>query len=219
MYRTILFDFDGTIVSSLELWLEGFRHAFSELGRDVPDSTIIERCFYRDGESLIAEFELECSKTFWGLVEARLTGLTPVMFPGVREVLDHCSKQNIPLGLVTSSEQEFVRRAFKELQIGKYFDVMVTANDITNFKPHPEPVLQALKRLNAKPEETLFVGDHMVDVIAGKAAGTATAVFYTEEHSRFHDYDAVKGAGPDFIFSDYRELLVKLTALSEPVAG
>jgi pyrophosphatase PpaX len=214
VYKTILFDFDGTLVSSLELWLEGFKHAFKQLGQDVTETAIIERCFYRAEDEIVASFNLPCVKTFWSLVEERLNTMSPEIFPGVTDLLAYCKDQNLKIGLVTSSEKSFVHRAFAELDIGHYFETVVTANDIVNFKPHPEPVLKALKRLGSRAEDTLFVGDNSVDVRAGKAAGVYTAVFFSEvHHGRFHKYNQLADCQPDYIFDDYSELKQQLEIL------
>lgn len=212
MYQTLLFDFDGTLSPTLDYWLVGFKYALKKLGVEVPETTIIQHCFYK-GEKEIAEtFALESCDEFWQLVSEGMKDhyAAPELFPGVNEVLHHCQLHKIPVGLVTSGERAVVEPALHTLGIHHHFDVTITANDITRFKPHPEPVLKALKALKATPKKTLFVGDYLVDVAAGKAAGTDTAVFFTENHSRFHKLEELRSAEPTFIFSDYRDLLSKL---------
>jgi pyrophosphatase PpaX len=117
----------------------------------------------------------------------------------------------VKVGLVTSGERGVVEPALHKLGVHHHFQITVTANDITHFKPHPEPVLKALSALNSKPENTLFVGDHLVDIAAGKAAGTDTAIYFTEKHSRFHKIEELQSAEPTFIFSDYKDLLASLS--------
>lgn len=211
MYQTVLFDFDGTLVSSLEHWLAAYKHTFAKFGKNLSEEEIIEGAFYRDDAELVAKFDIACARTFWDSVSQHLTSSTPIMFPGVRDVLEHLAKRKIPIGLVTSGERDVVERSLKHLEIGHYFSTTVTANDISNFKPHPEPVLKALSQLKADPKQTLFVGDYVVDVKAGKAAGTSTALYFTESHSRFHNRDHLEATEPDFMFSDYKELLARLS--------
>jgi len=57
MYRTILFDFDGTLIPSLDLWLQAFQYAISQYGREIPEQTIIDRFYYRDYADVCAEFD------------------------------------------------------------------------------------------------------------------------------------------------------------------
>ena len=174
----------------------------------VSEAEIIERCFYRKEVEIIKSFNLTCAQTFWRLTEESLAKsyASPILFSGAEDVLNYCRQEAIPVGLVTSSEKSFVVNALRVMGISHHFSVIVTANDVANFKPHPEPVLQALTKLEAQANQTLFIGDYVVDIQAGKAAGTHTALFFTDGHNRFHKYEHVAATEPDFIFSDYKQL-------------
>ncbi len=211
-YQTILFDFDGTLTPSLELWLQAFHHALAQYGRELPEETIIRRIFYRPYETVVQEFDLPSAPEFERHVHDGLALAfdAPRLFPGVREVLAHCQAQNLAVGLVTSSPKPPVMNALERTGIRHYFRAVVTGNDITHFKPHPEPVLKALQQLGRSAEGTLFVGDYTADVVAGHAAGTRTALFLPEQHTRFYDFATLHATQPDFVFSAYPELLAHL---------
>lgn len=211
-YKTVLFDFDGTLSPTLDYWLNSFRSALGTLGIHANDDEIFAKCFYKNDEQIANAFGLESCSAFWRHTSDALKVHfdAPELFSGVDDVLAHCEKLNVKVGLVTSGERAVVEPALQKMGVHHHFHTTVTADDITNFKPHPEPVLKALAALQSKPEETLFVGDHMVDVAAGRAAGTDTAIYFTERHSRFHRMDELQSAGPTFIFSDYKDLLAKL---------
>jgi pyrophosphatase PpaX len=219
-YDTLLFDFDGTLTPSLELWLQAFQHALAQYGRELPERTIIDRFFYAEYAEVAQEFGLPPGSDFEGHVRTGLTYAFSDMrlFPGVREVLDYGARQGIPMGLVTSSPKPQVQKALKDLDIARYFDAVVTGDDITHFKPHPEPVQMALDTLGKPPEGTLFIGDYTVDVIAGKAAGTETALFVPEQHGRFYDFAVLHATRPGFVFSAYPELLEHLQLHCEMAA-
>lgn len=212
MFEAVLFDFDGTLVPSLDYWLSGFKHAFAELGHEVSEQEIIEGCFYKD-DSLVAEaFGIESHKTFWQLVQHKIVLHydSAALVPGARDVLDFCRERHLPVGLVTSSEKPVIERAFEVLDLGSYFGSVVTADDVVNLKPHPEPVLKALGELGAQAGKTLFIGDYVVDVKAGKAAGVSTAIYFADDHKRFHDPSHIEASRPDFMFASYGELLERL---------
>ena len=212
MLEAVLFDFDGTLVPSLDYWLSGFKHAFAELGHEVSEQEIIEGCFYKD-DSLVAEaFGIESHKTFWQLVQHKIVMHydSAALVPGAREVLDFCRERNLPLALVTSSEKPVIERAFEVLDLASYFNSVVTADDVVNLKPHPEPVLKALAELGVQAEKALFIGDYVVDVKAGRAAGVTTAIYFADDHKRFHDPSHIEASGPDFMFASYSELLGRL---------
>lgn len=219
-YQTVLFDFDGTLTPSLELWLQAFQYALRQYDRDIPEETIIQRFFYRDYHEVAGEFDLPSGPELERHVHNGLTLAfsEPLLFPGARDVLEYCRDSSIALGLVTSSPRKQVVQALKQLDIAAYFEAVVTGNDITHYKPHPEPVQKALGLLGRSAERTLFVGDYLADVIAGQAAGTHTALFLPDQHRRFYDFAALRALNPDFTFSAYDELRKHLSANREQVA-
>jgi pyrophosphatase PpaX len=214
MYETVLFDFDGTLSPTLDYWFNSFRCALTKLGIQATDEEIFAKCFYKNDDQIAAAFSLDSATMFWRHTadELKIQLSAPELFAGVDEVLALCEARRVPVGLVTSGERGVVEPALHKLGVHHHFQVTVTADDITNFKPHPEPVLKALKALGANPAKTLFVGDHLVDIAAGKAAGTDTAIYFTNGHSRFHKLDELQAAAPTMIFSDYHDLLARLAA-------
>lgn len=212
-YTTVLFDFDGTLSPTLDYWFNSFRAALTALKIEATDAEILQKCFYKNDDAIAEAFGLDSCADFWQHTSAALKEhfANPELFAGVDEVLAWCEEEGVRVGLVTSGERAVVEPALEKLGVHHHFQVTVTANDITHFKPHPEPVLKALKALGSDASRTLFVGDHMVDVAAGKAAGTDTAIFFTERHSRFHRLEELKSGEPTFIFSDYRELKEAMT--------
>jgi len=208
MYRTILFDFDGTLIPSLDLWLQAFQYAIAQYGRDIPEQTIIDRFYYRDYADVCAEFDFPDAAEMERHVHDGIATAyeTAVLFDDALHVLDASRAAGMKTGLVTSSPRLEVLAALKRLGIDGSFDTIVTGSDIVNFKPHPEPVLLALSNLGEKPEDTIFVGDYIFDVLAGNAAGTTTALFLPDRHTRFYDFDKLRATGPDLTFTSYRDL-------------
>lgn len=209
MYDTILFDFDGTLVPSLELWLGSFQYALAKLGRTVPEDQILTRFFYREFDDVAQEFGLPSGKEFGDHVHDGLMDAfgTVLLYPGVRDVLDWCRAQpHLAVGLVTSSPRPQVEHALAQLGITDRFHAVVTGHDITHYKPHPEPVLLALEKLNRSPEQALFIGDYLADVLAGQAAGTHTALFLPPGHAKFYDFAALRALGPTYEFTQWNEL-------------
>jgi len=207
-YSTILLDFDGTLTNSLELWLQSFHFAFSQFDRKHTDETIIKGCFYRSLHDVSKEFDVP-HEEFSSHLQAGLWNAfeNPALFEGVLEFLQACKNGGSKIGLVTSSGAEVVHRALTSMEIEGFFSTVVTADDIANFKPHPEPVLLALKRLDSRPEQSIFVGDSQADILAGHAAGTDTALFYPALHHRFYEFETLNKTNPHFIFGDYKELM------------
>jgi HAD superfamily hydrolase (TIGR01549 family) len=208
MYSTILFDFDGTLASSLDAWLVAFEKTFVSFGQSVSHESIIERCSHRSFEEIVLEFGLSGALQFEEMVLLELGKAYEQvkLFAGVEEVLQDCQNKKIKLAVVTSAPGKQVESALHALGIDSFFGSIVTADHVTNFKPHPEPVSLALKNIDSDASDTLFVGDSIVDILAGQAAGTKTALFFPEMHKRFYDYQKLMETKPDFVFNHYEEL-------------
>lgn len=221
-YRAVLFDFDGTLTPSLPLWVEGYRIALTGgFGLELSDDEIIERCFFRDwvdvaGDLGIASVDELRLRVQLGVHEAFLEAQ---LFPLARPLLEHCRSHGLQTALVTSSPRAIVGPVAARLGLHELFDFVVSGDDVQNYKPHPEPLLTTLAALARSAADAIMVGDSRADILAGKAAGVATALFLPEDHARFHSFDELRAMQPDHVFTHHAELpaLLGLPALAEDV--
>jgi pyrophosphatase PpaX len=215
MINTILLDFDGTLSPSLDLWLKAYQDGLAAHNRSIPEEEIIRNWFYEKYENLCAQYDLPSAQILEENIRLSLLKSyeTAQLFPMVREFLEESKRKGLKLGIVSSSYREQLKEQLKRLEIAEYFDTLVGAGDTPYYKPRPEPVNLALENLDSLPHETLFVGDYLVDVEAGKAAGTFTALYMPEQNARFYDFEMLRASAPDFIFSHYEEMVVYLEGL------
>jgi len=211
-YSTVLFDFDGTLTPSLPLWVQAFRFTFAQFDRHMTDAEIIKSCFYRAWEHLVEEFQLPCPLEFTKFMKLGLTNAfeEAVLFPGVTETLNELANQNINLGIVTSSRRSIVNKFLTRHSLQHHFLTVVSEEDILQHKPHPEPVLLALARLNSPASNCVLIGDSSADMLAAEAAGIHRGLFLPNEHSAFYSFEALRGHRPEFIFHDYNQLAANL---------
>jgi HAD superfamily hydrolase (TIGR01549 family) len=213
MYRTILFDMDGTLSPSLPQWLKAFHQAFDQFGQQHSDELVIKSCFYRDPKHFVGEFGIDHDEFVDHLNAALKVNMEErSLFDGVVEMLDLCKSQQIVLGLVTSAKRETVQQVLIPLGIYDRFATIVAGGEASHYKPHPAPVLMAMQHLSACRETTIFIGDASADIEAGKAAGVDTALFRPEANAQFHDHEALAAAKPHFVFDDYAVMRGYLTA-------
>lgn len=189
--RTILFDLDGTLIDSAELILDSFRHTMRvHLGRVPPDAEWLRTM----GQPLEAQFldfargPAEAAAMLATYLEHNAAAHDRLLrpFPGVREYVGGLADRGYRLGIVTSKRRESALRGLRGcgFEVG-WFAAVVTASDVEHFKPDPEPVRRALERAGeAEPGRTLFVGDSVHDLRAGRAAGTRTAAALWGPYSR-----------------------------------
>ena len=206
-YPTVLFDLDGTLIDSGAMILSSFRHATrTVLAREIADEELVAACGGATIHEQMRTFDRERVEE---LVRAYRAHNEPLhgeleAFRGVEDVLERLTADGRKLGVVTSKRRKTVDLAFGVLPIERYFDAVVTADDVRRHKPHPEPVLVALDRLASRREEAAFVGDSPFDVGAGKAAGVfSVGVSWGGIHpeKRLHE------AGADIVVHSPAELL------------
>jgi pyrophosphatase PpaX len=176
---TILFDLDGTLVDSIELILNSARYAFQKLERQCPpDSewkagigiplfTMFGR-YARDAAdqtALIAAYREYQLANHDRLIRC---------YDDVSSTVETLSRRGHELGIVTSKSEALAMRALAHVGLARFMDTVVGCDASTRHKPDPEPVRIALHRLDCAPEDALFVGDSVHDILAGNAAGVTT---------------------------------------------
>jgi phosphoglycolate phosphatase len=96
------------------------------------------------------------------------------LFDGVEHLLEQLDLANMPWGIVTNKSERFTHPLTEQMGL-RHRAISTVSGDTTPFsKPHPEPILHAAKVANIDPAFSLYVGDDMRDVLAGKAAGMKT---------------------------------------------
>jgi pyrophosphatase PpaX len=207
-YGTVLFDLDGTLIDSGAIIVASMKHAATTvLGRDIPEAELAAAI---GGPGLIAQMRALDASRVDELVEVYSAhnatlhdGLEACV--GVEDVLETLHGEGRRLGIVTAKRRATVRLAFEVLpQLERYFDVVVGSDDTERHKPDPEPILLALERLRATPEDAVYVGDSPFDLRAAKAAGVAAiGVTWGGIHSR----ERLQEEEPDALVDDAEELL------------
>lgn len=210
--RAVLFDFDGTLAPSLPLWIEAYHIALGSFGMSLSDAEVLRRCFFRDWADVAADLGVCTALELQAAVDRGLekSFAAATLYPLARDVIEHCRGHGLRTALVTSSPRRLIDTVAMNLEVHDLFDFVVCGGEVTNYKPHPEPVLRALQALECEPHAAIMIGDSAADILAGKAAGTRTALFMPDDHHLFHDGERLRATNPDFVFKDHAELRVKL---------
>jgi len=97
-----------------------------------------------------------------------------LVFAGLEYGLQLLEANRIPWGVVTNKPSRYTLPLLEGLHLDKRCAVTVCPDNVTHRKPHPEPLLKACAQLAVDPLHTIYVGDHVRDVEAGRAAGNFT---------------------------------------------
>ena len=118
---------------------------------------------------------LELRDEFLRRYEARMTQQTRV-FPAVPALLARLGEAGIAWGIVTNKATRFAAPLVAALGLVPSAGALVCGDTTPHSKPHPEPLLEAARRLGSPPAACIYVGDDRRDVDAGRAAGMRTVV-------------------------------------------
>ncbi len=97
-----------------------------------------------------------------------------VLFPGIPTLLDTLDTQEIRWGVVTNKPHRFTVPLLAALGLEARCACIVSGDSTPHPKPAPDPLLLACKTACVHPEQTLYVGDDVRDIVAGRAAGMVT---------------------------------------------
>jgi pyrophosphatase PpaX len=207
-FPVVLFDFDGTVVDSGGIILASMRHATETvLARSYSEAELLANV---GGPGLEAQMHAfapdqvdELVRVYRAHNEALHDDLQACA--GMEDVLATLKAEGRTLGLVTAKRRATVELAFARLPIDHYFDTVVSGDETERHKPDPAPLLLALERLDARPDDAVYVGDSPYDMQAARAGGLG-AVGVT--WGRIHDRDALADA--DVVVDTAEELLAVL---------
>lgn len=110
---------------------------------------------------------------FFDRYEQRLLRHTQV-FARIPELLQALDARGLPWGIVTNKSERFGQPVIHGLQLHLQSRVHIYGDTTPHAKPHPQPLLEAARRLAVEPSRCLYVGDDLRDIEAGRAAGMRT---------------------------------------------
>ncbi len=204
--HAILWDLDGTLLPSRQIAYDVWSRVFSELNITMPDQQIFADDFGMHLSSFIekhAGTQADRELLLKNFLEYQLAHYDNITFyGGSHEVIGKFHANGFKQAVVSSRGQQGrgkagTRSIVESSVIAPYISHIVSGDDVNNHKPHPEPLLLALKGLQVKPENSIMVGDNVVDIVAGKQAGTYT-IGVNHDRSQ-NTTNAMKEAGVDGI--------------------
>ena len=202
--RAVLFDLDGTLIDSAEDIGLALKKTLKDIGLEelYPDDV---RKYIGGGVKALLERVLgdKFREEYVELFRRHYLS-NPVVYTkpyeGVPEVLKELKGKGVKLAVVSNKLEELSREILRRLDLLDYFDFVAGGDTFPEKKPSPVPVLKTLEILGEEPGGALIVGDTEADIVAGKSAGTSTAL-------ASWGYVRINSVKPDFMFKKPLEIL------------
>jgi len=204
LFDAYIFDIDGTLTSTNQLIFDSFNYIANKyLDRTFTDEEIID-LFGPTEDVILKEW---CGEQF---EEARIeyykyysdNHSRAKLYPGMKEILEFLKSKKYPLGIFTGKGGEASMITLKYLGVEKFFDLIVTGDDVSNHKPSAEGILKFVNHFNLIPEKVLMIGDSVSDVTAAKEAGVKIASVLWDSYG----IEEVKKLQSDYYFNSVEEM-------------
>tara|TARA_A100001035_G_scaffold235212_1_gene198587 strand:- start:340 stop:975 length:636 start_codon:yes stop_codon:yes gene_type:complete len=175
--KGILFDLDGTVIDSESLYQKAEIKLFKEYGINIPDEDwkIFRGCSEQNFYTIsMKRYNIKEKREKFiekGRKYIKKEFKSSLRFKNTFEDFHDYVKNKYKLGLVTASPKHSFDYVDNILGIRKFFENVITNDDCKNSKPHPEPYLKMMYRLNLDPKETLIIEDSINGINSAKASG------------------------------------------------
>ena len=202
--KAVIFDFNGVIINDEPIHLKMFQKVLKKEGIHLSDPEYYKKYLAYDDQSCFEMILREHRKLFTQFkinslirkkaryYRIRLRSQLPI-FPGVKKWVKIFSR-HFPLAIASAALGEEIRWILRRAKLLKYFKVIVSAEEVSHSKPHPESFKLALARLNPyqtiRPEECLVIEDSIAGIKGARRAGMRCLALA-------HTYPQNKLAGAD----------------------
>ncbi|NWF55396.1 MAG: HAD-IA family hydrolase [Syntrophaceae bacterium] len=205
--RGVVFDLDGTLIDSYQAIYLGFHYVYTTIGLPPLSYEEVERAVglglghtFREllGEERVPQALALFRKRYEEVFRTHTR-----LLPDAREVLQGLQGRAIQLAVATNKLGRFSRAIFEHFGMEKMFAVIVGDGDVSRNKPDPEMLYLAMDKMGVGKEETIFVGDSVIDIQTGKNAGIRVFAVPTGNTRR----DDLVKAQPTVLMSRLLDLL------------
>lgn len=176
--KGLIFDLDGTLADTMPYHFIGWKVACEKYGA-VIDTSFLRKHTGSPGwiiaDEIIRACKLNGSVTVEEIMNEKLNEFyrQQHQVKPIAPVVEIVKKYHglLPMAIGTGGHREAVERTLDITDLRKYFDIIVTANDVMNFKPHPETFLKCAELMNVNPEFIEVFEDAELGIEAAIEAG------------------------------------------------
>ena len=182
MISSVFFDLDGTLADTAPDLAAALNQVRHEQGETALPLESIRPLVSLGGNAMVKlAFSIEEDDPefdglrirFLDIYQQRLHQDTHV-FPGIHEVLDYLEGENMTWGVITNKPEWLTNPVMEQLKLTQRAACIISGDTTDYRKPHPGSMLHACEVARCDPETSLYIGDALRDIEAGRAAGMKT---------------------------------------------
>ena len=182
-FDAFIFDLDGLLIDSERIYMRSWLDAAARVGFDLtldfylgiigmPYRDCLDRVVAHLGPDFPVDRFIAASDEI--RVDLLADGMS--LKPGVVALLDYLTERDFACAVASSSRRKYVTDHLESLGVENYFQAVVSRNEVSHGKPHPEPVIVAAERVSADPEKCLALEDSRNGIRSAAAAGMAVVM-------------------------------------------
>jgi phosphoglycolate phosphatase len=206
LFKTIIFDLDGTLIDSYSAIEESLNYVLEHFGLQKVDLPTVKKMVGRGLENLMQQAVGEERKG-QAIALFRKSYDETVMrgtflLPEVDETIRALYAQGIKMAVASNKPSIYSRTILENFGLNPFFEACYGPDIVKQAKPHPAMLEGLMKELNANKKETLYVGDMVIDVETAKNAGIPVALIATGGNSS----NELQSMNPDYFLNSFASL-------------
>ena len=205
-YKAFLFDLNGTMIDDMPYHIKAWHGILNDLGADISMERMREECYGKNHELLERIFpgrfsyeeknrmSLEKEKQYQECFKPNLQ-----LIPGLENFLSEAHQAGIQMAIGSAAIMFNIDFVLDNLGIRKYFDALISADEVHHSKPHPETYLLCAERLGVLPKDCIVFEDAPKGVEAALNAGMQSVVItILHKKEEFRQYPNIIRFAKDF---------------------
>lgn len=211
--KAFLFDFDGTLADTLPFYVKAYRKALTDIGfPHFQDKDIVSLCFGKKEQVVcdtlgVSNKVNEFSSSYFQAVRELFPRAQ--LLPGARELLMTLKEKQIKSAIITFAYRWYIDSMVEQYSLENLVDQVISADDVTHPKPHPEAVLKVCSTYLIQPNECVVVGDSKSDILMAKSAGASSILVHLPSYDLFYNLSILKQSKPDKIINSLSEIIIE----------
>lgn len=215
MFKAVIFDMDGVIVDSEHIFHEVNNNIYNEIGAKISDeeyNSFVGKSSKEIWSYIKNKFKLQhnveklINMEFDGFIEYFSKIKNPEPINGIYNLITDLNKHNYKIGLASSSIMRCIITVLNKLKLEKYFEAVVSGENVKNGKPAPDIFLYAAELLNVNPEHCLVIEDSFNGVKSAKSAGMK-CLGYINKNSGYQDLSQADFITDSFTTTNFNKIL------------